>query len=339
MTKKKMVPATTVDITTKKRRRYLMKLNRSFSAMMISAMMVGVLSACAPKATPAPESVAPALAGPISAINNPTAALNVAQAYYTKGYKLQNDFMSLHQYSVGLDTKFRTGIGDLFANNQACFASVASTESQVAEAVMGDPTLPKDSIIDVLATGGASVSGEQATSECVQLNKQIADYVISNRAAMFDARQAAYGMGLNYKAYLHDQIGNYIINDVVLSATNSQKIKDWMKEKKIGITDFTWFPTNDLQYEIRGSTAQPTCSYYMDGLAVQELDPDFVAKFAGHEGDLKSLYKATWNSNSKACTLYRWAAFDKMLVVPTSAQTQDVYGTGEDQGAFPTPVK
>jgi hypothetical protein len=308
---------------------------RVFSTVVLAVLLVGILSACA-KATPAPESVAPALAGPGATIKDPVAAWNVAQTYYTKGYAMQQDFMKLHQYSVGLDSKFRTGLSDLFANNQACFASVKDTESKIANAVMGDPTLPKDSIVNALVTGGASVSGEQATSACVQLNKQIADYVITNRSAMFDARQAAYESGLNFKAYLHDQIGNYIINDVVLAATNNQNIKDWFRDHNIGITDFTWFPTNDLQYEVRGSTASDTCEYYMSGKAIAELDPDFVAKFAGHENDLKSLYKAVWNSNSKTCTLYRWAAFDKMLVVPTSSTTQDVYGTGNDQGAFPT---
>lgn len=306
--------------------------------IVIMFVMTMFLSACL-KSSSQPESNAPVLQGPISSIKDPVAAWNVAQAYYTKGYKLQNDFMKLYQYSVGLDNKFRMGLGELFANNQACFDSVASTESTVAEAVMGDPNMSVDAIINVLATGGASVSGEQATTECVKLNLQIADYTISNRSAMFDARQASYEAGLNLKAYLHDQIGNYIINDLVLSATNNQDIKNWMREKNIGITDFTWFPTNDLQTVVRGSTAEATCQYYMSGTAVMELDPDFVAKFAGHENDLKSLYKGVWNSNDKTCTLYRWAAFDKMQIVPVSSDTQDVYGTGEDVGAFPTPVK
>lgn len=312
-----------------------MKLRNVLFAIVI-VILLSTLSGCGKAATPAPESVAPALTGPVGAVKDPVAAWNVAQAYYSKGYKLQNDFMSKHQYAMGLDSKFRLGLLELIANQSSCFANVSQTESTIADAVMSDQNLT-EAAINALVT--SSVSGEMATTECASLSRTVADYVISNRAAMFDARQAAYDVGLSFKAFLHDQIGNYIINDLISAATNNQDIKDWMLKNNIGITDFTWFPTNDLQYVIGGSTAQTTCEYFRNGKAIEELDSEFVAKFAGHEGDLKSLYRASWNSNEGKCTLYRWAAFDKLLVVPTSSTTQNVFGTGEDESAFPTPTK
>jgi len=309
-------------------------LNLAIAVILLVTMF---LTGCAP--APKPINDNPALAGPGETIMNPSGALRKAEVYYNEGYTLQKTFVQLTNAAVVADTEFRTGLLDLMSINALCFKNVGETEAQVAEAVMGDPNMPASAIIDVLATGGASVSGERATTECAKGYAKMADYVVSHRAKLFDTRTAAFNAGTEFQAFLHDQIGNSIINDVVALAVDNVEIREWMSKNLLGVTDFVWLPTNDLTFVVQGKTAQATCEYYISGKAITELDPDFVLKFSKHESDLKSLYKGVYNSNAGTCTLKRWAAFEKMMTPLTSSGTQDVYGTGTDQGVIPTPEK
>ena len=295
------------------------------SVVMVFSML---LSACGSKGS------APALSS--AQIQS---LLATGRQYYANGVAMETTLTDLMVIYQRKDSDFRTGLLELVGNDKACYKDVAATEAAVADAVKGnyakgvtDPTAIQKAAIDVLVT--QSVSGEQATTSCTGLNDKVADYVVSNRKDIGDAYLNMFTQATAYLKYTSEYPEIKLINDL-LQVMPLQEIYTQLGQKGIGVTDFTWLPTQNLFMVVFN---QKTCDYYRNGTFKEGLLPATLVKFTNHDAELMALYGATWNSDTGSCKLYKMAALDRMTTPIVSKATKEVINNNEDQSAFPTDV-
>lgn len=302
-----------------------MKLNRFVRIMATLVFMVSILlTACAPRQTPLQE-----LGTDVKAI------IDKGRVYYNGGVNRETTLTQLWANHVMTYNTFVMGARDLIANQQMCYTNVAATESTIATAVMSN--LDGDAIFDALVTN--SVSGEAATTACVQLNQQLANYIIANRSAVQDSYMASFNAATEYMNYTSNFPEIQWMNDLLQTYGDTALLYQKLADEGIGVSDWSWLPTKNLW---ASTSDQNLCQYYITGAFMENLPYSTRLKFTGHEDALARLYEAAWNpaANSGAgeCRLYRYAALEYMTRPIVSAATNQVITTGEDQSIFPTPT-
>lgn len=285
------------------------------------------LSACG---TPAPQGTSPVLPK-----IDPVAILAQARTYYNGGVNRETNITNLwRKYELAMNT-FRLGAKDLLGAANACSASVAQTESTIGKAVTGN--MDGDAIFSALVTN--SVSGEQATTECTQIFRQLADYIVANRAAIQDANLMAFNAATEYMNYTSNFPEVDFMNDLMQTYGDPTFVYQKLADNGIkGITDWSWLPTSNLWVS---HTDKALCQYYVSGEFMANLPYSMKLKFTGHEMALAKLYESSWNPAANAgrgeCRMTRYAALEYMTRSIVSADTQNVIQSGQDQSVFPTP--
>ena len=256
-----------------------------------------------------------------------------AQDYYNRGVSLETNTTNLWRAYEQVYSNFRLTAMDLIKTGGQCYQDVAAAEATIAEAVMGNK--PKDSIINSLTTD--SVSGEAAVSKCAELNRQLADYIISNRREAYNAYMRAFESATGYMQYTSNFPEIDIMNDLMDTYLSAEKIEAELAKKNIHVTDWTWLPTTNLWVS---HTDRALCNYYISGEFKQNLLPSVIRKFKDHEGALESQYAATWNPAANRgngeCRMYRTAALEYMTRSIISDDTRGIVEGGSDSSVFPT---
>ncbi len=289
-----------------------------------------VLTACG---NPAPQDTAPALPK-----LDPVAILAQARTYYKGGVDRESNITVLwRKYELALNN-LRLGAKDLMGVANACSASVAQTESTIAQAATGN--MDGDAIFSALVTN--SISGEQATTECVQVFRQLADYIVANRAAVQNANLMAFEAAVEYQNYTSSFPEVDFMNDLMQTYGNTQKVYEKLAENGIGVSDWSWLPTANLWVS---HTDKNLCQYYISGEFMNNIAYSAKLKFTGHESALALLYESTWNPAANGgtgeCRMTRYAALEYMTRSIVSADTQSIIESGQDTELFPataTPV-
>ncbi len=293
--------------------------------VLIALIAMLLLAGCARKPTP-PSPALPKI--------DPVAVLAQARTYYNGGVNRETNLTGLRAKAELTLNTFRTTAHDLIANNASCYTNVAAAESTIAEAVMSNQS--SDAIFSALVT--QSVSGEQATTACVALNQQLANFVISNRAAVQDAFLAVVLAANEYVNYTTNFPEIDFMNDLMQTYGNLSFVYQKLADNGIGVSDWSWLPTENLRINMGSNKAR--CDYYLTGAFKANLRSSQQRKFTGHEDALMSMYEAEWdptaNGGKGLCTLYRYAALKEMTISPLSSDTQDVLQNNTDQGIFPT---
>lgn len=260
--------------------------------------------------------------------------IDSARVHYNQGVTQEGTLTTLWQAYEQNMNEFRTGAGDLMAINNGCFANVAATEAAIAKAAVGD--MSDSALINALTT--TSITGEVATTECVQLSRQLADFVITHRAAVKNSYMMVQDAAKNYLAHSLDQIEVDVMNDVLQTYGDTAGAYAFLKEHGIdGVTDWGWLPTVALRVS---HSDEAVCNYYKSGAFKDNLLPGVQTKFSGHEESLMRVYQVAWNPTTFGgrgeCRMYGYAALEWMTRPIISNDTRDVLETGEDSGLFPT---
>lgn len=269
---------------------------------------------------------------------DPAAIISKGRAYYKAGVDRETNITVLwRKYEVAMNT-FRLGAKDLIGAANACSASVATTESTIGNAVTGN--MSGDAIFSALVTN--SVSGEQATTECAQIFRQLADYIVANRAATANANLMAFEAATEYMNYTSSFPEVDIMNDLMQTYGDTAIVYQKLADNGIGATDWSWLPTANLWVS---HSDQKLCQYYISGEFMANVTYSTKLKFTGHETALARLYESTWNPAANGgkgeCRMTRYAALEYMTRSILSSDTQNIIQTGEDQSLFestPTPA-
>lgn len=301
-----------------------MKKSTHLGNFVLLALLTLLIAACGGRSS-ATNGVPASAASSLAEV---TRIMDLANDYWTKGRAMQAHQMVLFNKYTSDRTAFEVGIQELVANQANCADLVAATEVVIAEAISSN--MDNKAIFSGLAT--ESVSGEQATTECAQLSNKIGDHIVSNRAAVNAAYQAQYEHATAYQLYLSSTPEIDFINDLMSTYGDIGQVWAALGEKEIGVSDFAWLPTQELQVK---HSNRALCSYYTSGEFIGELPYFTLDKFAGHEDSLRRLYSATWNSGEGLCTMYRMAALDFMLRPIVSQGTAEVINSGIEQSVFP----
>lgn len=266
------------------------------------------------------------------AANKLTEVLSWGRDYYSRGVAQEKNITTLfRQYEQSMST-FRLGARDLITNNANCFKDVAATESAIADAALGNQD--EGALVNALSTD--SVTGEQATSGCVEGNRQIADYVLTNRQAVQDNYMATFSAAEDYMEYTSSFPEIDVMNDLLQTYGDMNTLRKELKAQGIevvGATDFTWLPTANLWVS---TTDKALCDYYTTGAFVNELMPTMKSKFENHPDALMGLYESAWDSSLGECRLTRYAALKFMTRKVVSRDTNQIINTGVDEGIFVT---
>ena len=251
--------------------------------------------------------------------------------YYSEGVEKEANLTVLwREYEQSMNA-FRTGARDLISNAEHCYSNVATTESTIAEAVMGN--MDMNGLFNGLMT--QSVSGEAATSECTQLNQRLADYIVTNRQAVKDKYMSAFDAATDYQVYTSQFPEVDIMNDLMQTYLDTTSLYAALAENGIGVTDWSWLPTANLMVS---HSDEDLCRYYINGEFMENIGYSMKMKFVGHEDSLYRLYESTWNPAANQgrgeCRMTRYAALEYMTRNILSSDTRDVIESGEDQGIF-----
>lgn len=264
-------------------------------------------------------------------------ALSDIRVHYKGGVDQETNVSFLRRQYEQTRSNFDLVISDLLANNAICFKNVAETESTIGNAVM-DSNASSESLINALVT--QSPSGEQATTQCAQLNVQIANTVISHRAGILDAYNKFFEAALRYKNYTSSWPEIKVMNDLFQTYGDPRMVEQKLEEFGLpGFTDFAWLPTNNLFADFPGNKAK--CDYYNTGAFMADLPGSVKIKFSGHEESLMSLYEVQWMPQAGAagnCRLFRQAALDEITISILTTNTGTILNTNTDSGAIPTPI-
>ncbi len=303
--------------------------------LILAALAFALLfSACAPK--PAPVNVGPSISVAGHTIDL-KALYDKANNYYHVG--VTNYEVPLQKLDAAYEqayNEFLLGVRDLMAVRQNCFVNVATTETQIVDAALGN--MEPGQLINALAT--TNLTGEQATTTCAQGYDEVADYTITHRSDLSQKYLARYGLAVDYEAYFSDFIEVDIMNDLAQTYGDSTLVYQKLADVGIpGITDWSWLPTRLLKAT---HANESICRYYMSGDFMDSLPLATKLKFKGHETAIASMFEATWipaeanGGQVGLCTMYRWAAIRwyQRDVLSQAAQNA-LSGTG-DQGAIPT---
>jgi hypothetical protein len=295
--------------------------------LVVLAFIMSLAAACGTSSSSASNPVSQAAAKVVT-----QGMINKMHDYYGRGKELEKELTVLDRMYSQTQNTFRTGARDLIANNTSCYKSVAQTESAIAEAALGN--MEGDALVNVLATG-ASVTGEQATSKCVDLNTRLAEYIVGHRKAVQDAHNNRFEKAQDYRLYLEHFPELEWMNDLLQTYGSPQGVYNFLESIGIpGVTDWTWLPTKGLW---TSHSNKEKCDYYRNGKFKDELARDLQRQFKGHEDSLYNLYDATWNSSNSECRLYRFAALEWMERDVVSRDTRDVQESGEDTSVYITP--
>lgn len=287
-----------------------------FTAFVISLLAV-VLNACA-------------VGNAVSQI--PAAAqavLSQAREYYKTGRDQETAAINLRRAYEVKDSSFRLGVQDLYSNNKSCFKDAATLETAVASAVMSNKS--GGELVNALST--ASVSGEAATVACIQLKSQLADYIIASRTGVQNAYLMSYEAATKYQLHLDGYPELKFMNDLMQTYLSTDGVIHALAIDGVGVTDITWLPTMSLYVDLPASS--PDCQDFSSGAFVSRLPQITKDKFTGHMDALSGLYSVQMNARG-GCRVFRAAALYEMTLPLLSAQTQQVIGSGVDQGAIPT---
>lgn len=264
---------------------------------------------------------------------DPTKAiLSQARTYFKGGVDRESNITVLwRKYELSMNT-FRLGAKDLFGAANACSASVALTESTIGEAVTGN--MDGEAIFSALVTN--SVSGEQATTECAQIFRQLADYIVANRAAVQNANLMAFEAAVDYQNYTSSFPEVDFMNDLMQTYGDTTIVYQKLADNGIGVSDWSWLPTANL-WVSHGD--KNLCQYYTSGQFMDNLSYSAKLKFTGHESALARLYESTWNPAANGgngeCRMTRYAALEYMTRSIVGADTQQIIQSGQDQELFP----
>lgn len=302
-----------------------MKLRKAFFALITIAL---ILTACG-------RSVAPQDTSPAFPKLDPVAILAQARTYYNGGVNRETNITNLwRKFELTMNT-FRLGAKDIIGAANACSANVALTESTIGEAVTGN--MNGEAIFSALVTN--SVSGEQATTECAQIFRQLADYIVANRAAIQDANLHAFEAATEYMNYTSNFPEVDFMNDLMQTYGDPSFVYQKLADNGIGVSDWSWLPTANLWVS---HTDEKLCRYYLTGEFMANLPFSMKLKFTGHDSALAKLYESSWNPAANAgrgeCRMTRYAALEYMTRSIVSADTQNVIQSGQDEGLFPTPT-
>ncbi len=283
-----------------------------------------VLSACGTKASQDTVPALPKL--------DPVAILSQARTYYKGGVDRETNITVLwRKYELSMNT-FRLGAKDLIGAANACSTSVASTESTIGNAVTGN--MDGDAIFSALVTN--SVSGEQATTECTQIFRQLADYIVANRAAVQNANLMAFEAATDYMNYTSSFPEVDFMNDLMQTYGDTTLVYQKLADNGVGVSDWSWLPTANLWVSHQDKNL---CQYYISGEFMQNISYSSKLKFTGHESALARLYESTWNPAANGgngeCRMTRYAALEYMTRSIVGADTQQIIESGQDQGLFP----
>ncbi len=259
------------------------------------------------------------------------ALISQGRQYYHEGIDMQTSAINLRRAYETKDSSFRLTVQDLFANKKSCFKDAATLESTVATAVMSQKS--GGELVNALST--SSVSGEAATTACIELNKSLADIIVSSRSGIQNAYMASFEAATAFENKISSYPEIKLVNDLLTTYGSTDGVIHALSLDGVGVTDFTWLPTMDLYVD---TSNDQLCTYFKSGAFKDDLPQIVKDKFTGHDDALTGLYSTRKNPLGTGCRVYRQAALYVMTLPILSAQTSQVVGSGVDQGAMPTDV-
>lgn len=305
-------------------------------AMFLFAVML-FLTACGAKPRELP--VVPAGVS----VNGVKDVMSKASAFHSGGVAQEANLTRLWNKQLTSRSKYRTSVEDLIGNNTICFKNAQETQVAVAKAVFDRNYTTQQAgaiVANVLSTGGASVTGDKAITACTELNKQIADFMIANRAEVADNYNLMFDAASEYMRYTSSSPEIDIMNDLMRTYLDVNKVYDALHEAGIpGVSDWTWLPTVNLWVS---HSDKALCIYYISGDFKNSLLPEVKRKFERHAASLENLYAATWNPVANGgkgeCRMYRMAALEYMTrPIINESVRQDVQN-GDDSSVFAKPT-